>query len=354
MILVTGGAGYIGSHAVLELLQAGHEVLVLDNLCNSSKLALDRVEQLSGRPLHFVKGDVRNRALLKALFAAYPIDAVMHFAGLKAVGESVREPLRYYETNVGGSIAMCQAMAEAGVFKLVFSSSATVYGESPVMPITEDRPTGVPTNPYGQSKLMAENVLKGLADSDPRWSIGLLRYFNPIGAHESGLIGEDPNGVPNNLLPYMLQVAVGRRKQLSVYGNDYPTPDGTGVRDYIHVVDLAKGHLKALERLQLIHGVSTWNLGTGKGHSVREMITAFEEVTGRALPHVIKPRRAGDIAQCWSDPTKAELELGWRAEKDLTTMLADAWRWQSRNPHGYLVEKVAAAAPIAQQTALAS
>ncbi len=354
MILVTGGAGYIGSHAVLELLQAGREVLVLDNLCNSSQAALDRVEQLSGRPLHFVKGDVRNRALLKALFAAYPITAVMHFAGLKAVGESVREPLRYYETNVGGSIALCQAMAEAGVFKLVFSSSATVYGESPVMPITEDRPTGVPTNPYGQSKLMAENVLKGLADSDPRWSIGLLRYFNPIGAHESGLIGEDPNGVPNNLLPYMLQVAVGRRKQLSVYGDDYPTPDGTGVRDYIHVVDLAKGHLKALERLQLIHGVSTWNLGTGKGHSVREMITAFEEVTGRMLPHVIKPRRCGDIAQCWSDPTKAERELGWRAEKDLITMLADAWRWQSRNPRGYAADKVTAAEPVATQTALAS
>src|SRR5690606_1047711 len=223
MILVTGGAGYIGSHAVLELLLAGHEVLVLDNLCNSSPAALQRVEQLAGRAPHFVRGDVRNRALLKALFAAYPGSAVLHFAGLKAVGESVREPLRYYETNVSGSIALCQAMAEAGIFKLVFSSSATVYGESPVMPITEERPTGVPTNPYGQSKLMAENVLKGLADSDPRWSIGLLRYFNPIGAHESGLIGEDPNGTPNNLLPYMLQVAVGRRAQLNIYGNDYPT-----------------------------------------------------------------------------------------------------------------------------------
>lgn len=350
MILVTGGAGYIGSHAVLELLQAGHEVLVLDNLCNSSQLALDRVEQLAGRPLHFVKGDVRNRALLKALFAAYPITAVMHFAGLKAVGESVREPLRYYETNVGGSIALCQAMAEAGIFRLVFSSSATVYGEPPVMPITEDLPTGVPTNPYGQSKLMAESVLKGLADSDRRWSIALLRYFNPIGAHESGLIGEDPNGVPNNLLPYMLQVAVGRRKQLSVYGSDYPTPDGTGIRDYIHVVDLARGHLRALQRLDHMQGAAVWNLGTGKGHSVREMITAFEEVTGRTLPHVIKPRRSGDIAQCWSDPSKAELELGWRAEKDLTTMLADAWRWQSRNPHGYAADKVA----VATQTALAS
>ncbi|TLX57734.1 UDP-glucose 4-epimerase GalE [Stutzerimonas nosocomialis] len=338
MILVTGGAGYIGSHAVLELLLAGHDVLVLDNLCNSSRTALERVEKLAGRPLHFVKGDVRNRPLLNALFAAYPVTAVMHFAGLKAVGESVREPLRYYETNVSGSIALCQAMAEAEIFKLVFSSSATVYGESPVMPITESCPTGIPTNPYGQSKLMAENVLRGLADSDPRWSIGLLRYFNPIGAHESGLIGEDPNGIPNNLLPYMLQVAVGRRKQLNVFGADYPTPDGTGIRDYIHVVDLVKGHLKALDRLESVKGVSVWNLGTGKGHSVREMITAFEQVIDRPLPHSFQPRRAGDIAQCWSDPTKAWEELGWRAEKDLTTMLADAWRWQSRNPRGYAVE----------------
>lgn len=333
MILVTGGAGYIGSHAVLELLLVGHDVLVLDNLCNSSKIALDRVELLAGRKIQFIKGDVRNRSLLNALFASYPITAVLHFAGLKAVGESVREPLRYYETNVSGSIALCQAMAEAGVFKLVFSSSATVYGHSPKMPITESSPTGTPTNPYGQSKLMAENVLKGLAESDPRWSIALLRYFNPIGAHESGLIGEDPNGIPNNLLPYMLQVAVGRRKQLSVYGADYPTPDGTGVRDYIHVVDLAKGHLKALERLD--HGVSTWNIGTGRGYSVRQMITAFEHVIGRPLPHVFRARRPGDAAQCWSDPSKARRELGWEAERDLLMMLADAWRWQSRNPQGY-------------------
>ena len=351
MILVTGGAGYIGSHAVLELLTAGHQVVVLDNLCNSSKVALQRVEHLAGRSLQFVRGDVRNRAALDALFATYPIQAVLHFAGLKAVGESVREPLRYYETNVSGSIALCQAMAQAGVFKLVFSSSATVYGESPRMPIAEDCPTGVPTNPYGQSKLMAENVLTGLAESDPRWSIGLLRYFNPIGAHESGLIGEDPNGIPNNLLPYMLQVAVGRRRQLSVYGRDYPTPDGTGVRDYIHVVDLARGHLKALQRLDAVQGVSVWNLGTGKGHSVREMISAFEAVIGRKLPHVYQPRRPGDIAQCWSDPTKARAELGWRAERDLPTMLADAWRWQSNNPQGYAIEKVAAKSGA---TALAS
>ncbi|BAP77401.1 UDP-glucose 4-epimerase [Pseudomonas sp. MT-1] len=356
MILVTGGAGYIGSHAVLELLLAGHEVLVLDDLSNSSKVALDRVEHLAGRTLQFIKGDVRNRSLLKALFASYPITAVLHFAGLKAVGESVREPLRYYETNVSGSIALCQAMAEAGVFKLVFSSSATVYGDSPKMPITENCPTGIPTNPYGQSKLMAENVLKGLAESDPRWSIALLRYFNPIGAHESGLIGEDPNGIPNNLLPYMLQVAVGRRKQLNVYGADYPTPDGTGVRDYIHVVDLAKGHLKALERLDLVHGVSTWNLGTGRGYSVRQMITAFEEVIGRPLPHVFKARRPGDAAQCWSDPSKASDDLGWKAERDLLVMLTDAWRWQSRNPQGYGTDKPAAKTPVAanSNTAMAS
>ncbi|WP_417781124.1 UDP-glucose 4-epimerase GalE [Stutzerimonas xanthomarina] len=356
MILVTGGAGYIGSHAVLELLLASHEVLVLDNLCNSSKVALDRVEQLAGRKVQFVKGDVRNRALLKALFASYPVTAVLHFAGLKAVGESVREPLRYYETNVSGSIALCQAMAEAGVFKLVFSSSATVYGDSPKMPITENCPTGLLTNPYGQSKLMAENVLMGLADSDPRWSIALLRYFNPIGAHESGLIGEDPNGIPNNLLPYMLQVAVGRRKQLNVYGADYPTPDGTGVRDYIHVVDLAKGHLKALERLNLVHGVSTWNLGTGRGYSVRQMMTAFEEVIGRPLPHVFKARRPGDVAQCWSDPSKARDDLGWVAERDLLTMLTDAWRWQSRNPQGYTSGEPATITHVAanSSTAMAS
>ncbi|AHL73631.1 UDP-glucose 4-epimerase [Stutzerimonas stutzeri] len=356
MILVTGGAGYIGSHAVLELLLAGHEVLVLDNLCNSSKVALERVEALAGRPAQFIKGDVRNRSLLNALFASYPVSAVLHFAGLKAVGESVREPLRYYETNVSGSIALCQAMAEAGIFKLVFSSSATVYGDSPRMPITENCPTGLPTNPYGQSKLMAENVLKGLAESDPRWSIALLRYFNPIGAHESGLIGEDPNGIPNNLLPYMLQVAVGRRKQLNVYGADYPTPDGTGVRDYIHVVDLAKGHLKALDQLNRVHGVCVWNLGTGRGYSVRQMITAFEEVIGRPLPHMFRARRPGDIAQCWSDPTKAREELGWQAEKDLLTMLTDAWRWQSRNPQGYAADKVTVKqeANAAANTALAS
>ncbi|PAU56492.1 UDP-glucose 4-epimerase GalE [Pseudomonas indica] len=335
MILVTGGAGYIGSHTVLELLEAGHRVVVLDNLCNSSRLALERVEQLTGKRVEFVLGDILDRDLLERVFRDYPIEAVMHFAGLKAVGESVREPLHYYETNVGGSIALCQAMRSAGVYKLVFSSSATVYGESVSMPIREDCPTGIPTNPYGQSKLMAENVLKGLANSDPCWSIGLLRYFNPIGAHPSGRIGEDPNGIPNNLLPYMLQVAVGRLKRLSIYGNDYPTADGTGVRDYIHVVDLAKGHLKALERLDRQQGVSVWNLGTGQGYSVLQMVRAFEEVIGQPLPHRFVARRPGDIAQCWADPGKALRELGWRAERDLHAMLSDAWRWQTQNPNGY-------------------
>ncbi|WP_252275529.1 UDP-glucose 4-epimerase GalE [Pseudomonas subflava] len=345
MILVTGGAGYIGSHAVVALLQAGQEVVVLDNLCNSSRESLTRVAQIAGRAPRFVHGDIRDRVLLDELFQQWPITAVMHFAGLKAVGESVRDPLRYYQTNVAGSITLCQAMADAGIFQLVFSSSATVYGESVSMPICERCPTGIPTNPYGQSKLMAENVLKTLADSDHRWSIALLRYFNPVGAHESGLIGEDPNGIPNNLLPYMLQVAVGRRPYLNVYGDDYPTPDGTGVRDYIHVLDLVDGHLRALERLALGGGVAVWNLGTGRGCSVLEMVRALEGVTGRALPFRVVARRSGDIAQCWADPTKAERELRWRATRDLRAMLEDAWRWQRLNPHGYQgdVEKAAAA-----------
>lgn len=340
MILVTGGVGYIGSHAVLQLLQAGHDVLVLDNLCNSSPVALQRVARLAGRAPRFIRGDVRNRNLLDKLFKSYPIQAVMHFAGLKAVGESVREPLRYFETNVGGSIALCQAMARAEVFRLIFSSSATVYGEPDRLPISEQCPTGTPTNPYGQSKLMTENVLKGLAQSDPRWSIGLLRYFNPIGAHESALIGEDPHGVPNNLLPYMLQVAVGRLERLNIYGNDYPTPDGTGVRDYIHVLDLVDGHLKALQALTERKGTHIWNLGTGRGYSVLEMLEAFEQVSEIALPYAILPRRAGDIAQCWADPGKAAQELGWQATRDLRCMLTDAWRWQRCNPQGYGVAPI--------------
>lgn len=336
-ILVTGGAGYIGSHTTLALLQAGCNVVVLDNLSNSSAESLQRVERICGRAPEFVQGDIRDAALLDALFARQPIAAVLHFAGLKAVGESMQKPLDYFENNVAGSIALCQAMTRAGVFLLVFSSSATVYGESSQMPIKEDCPTGVPTNPYGRSKLIVEELLHDLARSDPRWNIALLRYFNPAGAHASGLIGEDPNGIPNNLLPYVAQVAVGKLAQLSVFGDDYPTSDGTGVRDYIHVVDLAQGHLKALQAIGTRSGVHVWNLGAGRGYSVLEVVRAFEAVSGRSVPYRITPRRNGDIAACWADPTKAERELGWRASRDLQVMLQDAWRWQSQNPDGYPV-----------------
>lgn len=334
-IFVTGGAGYIGSHTTLALLEAGYEVVVLDNLCNSSAESLHRVERICGKAPIFVQGDIRDRALLDEIFANYRIEAVLHFAGLKAVGESVREPLSYYENNVAGSITLCQAMAAAGVFRLVFSSSATVYGEPAQMPISEDCPTGIPTNPYGRSKLMVEDVLRDLAVADSRWSIALLRYFNPVGAHESGLIGEDPNGIPNNLLPYVAQVAIGKLKELAVFGNDYPTVDGTGVRDYIHVVDLADGHLKALQRISSQPGLNVWNLGTGKGYSVLEMVQAFEQVSGRPVPYHIANRRSGDIAECWANPHKAEHELGWKAGRDLQMMMEDAWRWQSLNPQGY-------------------
>lgn len=334
-ILVTGGSGYIGSHTTLALLEAGYEVVVLDNLCNSSAESLRRVERICGKAPIFVQGDIRDRALLDEIFANYRIEAVLHFAGLKAVGESVREPLSYYENNVAGSVSLCQSMAAAGVFRLVFSSSATVYGEPAQMPISEDCPTGIPTNPYGRSKLMIEDVLRDLAVADSRWSIALLRYFNPVGAHESGLIGEDPNGIPNNLLPYVAQVAIGKLKELSVFGNDYPTADGTGVRDYIHVVDLADGHLKALQRISSQPGLNVWNLGTGKGYSVLEMVQAFEQVSGRPVPYRIVARRSGDIAECWANPHKAERELGWKAERGLQMMMEDAWRWQSLNPQGY-------------------
>lgn len=337
MILVTGGAGYIGAHAVLALLQSGYEVVVLDNLCNSSRVSLERVASLTGYEPRFVLGDVRNRRLLDKVFATYPIDAVMHFAGLKAVGESVREPLRYFETNVSGSVTLCQAMAQAEVFTLVFSSSATVYGESANMPISENAKLGLPTNPYGHSKLMAEHVMRSVADSDPRWAIGLLRYFNPIGAHASGLLGESPKNIPNNLLPYLLQVAMKQLPALRIYGDDYPTPDGTGIRDYLHVVDLAQGHLAALDKLRTQAGISTWNLGTGQGYSVLEVLRAFERVVGKRMPISIEPRRSGDIAQCWSDPSKAHKELGWKSTRDLTCMLEDAWRWQCLNPNGYEV-----------------
>jgi UDP-glucose 4-epimerase len=334
-ILVTGAAGYIGSHTTLALLQARHEVVVLDNLCNSSAESLKRVAQLAGRAAVFVQGDIRDSAVLDRLFAEHSVDAVMHFAGLKAVGESVAQPLRYYDNNVHGSQVLLQACADAGVFNLVFSSSATVYGEPAQMPISEACPVGQPTNPYGRSKLMVEDMLRDVAASDPRWRIAILRYFNPVGAHESGLIGEDPNGVPNNLLPYIAQVAVGKLPDLAVFGNDYPTPDGTGVRDYIHVVDLAEGHLRALEALQTRTGAHVWNLGTGKGYSVLDMVRAFEAASGKSVPYRVAPRRPGDIATCYADPTKAERDLGWKARRGLDEMMRDAWRWQSMNPDGY-------------------
>lgn len=334
-ILVTGAAGYIGSHTALALLEAGYEVLAYDNLSNSCIESLRRVEQISGKRIEFVEGDIRDRVRLDALFAEHRIAAVLHFAGLKAVGESVRMPLEYYQNNVAGSLTLFQAMAHAGVFRLVFSSSATVYGEPQQMPIREDFPTGIPTNPYGRSKLMVENLLRDLTASDSRWSIALLRYFNPIGAHASGLLGEDPNGIPNNLLPYLSQVAIGKLQTLSVFGADYPTPDGTGVRDYIHVVDLAEGHLKALQALHESLGIYVWNLGTGTGYSVMEIIRAFEHASGRAVPYQVVDRRAGDIAECWADPSKAAQELRWQAKRNLAQMMTDTWRWQSSNPQGY-------------------
>lgn len=335
LILVTGGAGYIGSHTTLALLQAGYKVIVLDNLSNSSVESLDRVARLSRQRPIFVRGDIRDVALLDLLFASHPIGAVLHFAGLKAVGESVHEPLKYYQNNVSGSITLFQAMARAGVFRLVFSSSAMVYGEPERMPISEQFPIGISTNPYGRSKLMVEQALGDLAAADPRWSIALLRYFNPVGAHESGLIGEAPNGIPNNLLPYISQVAVGKLRELTVFGDDYATVDGTGVRDYIHVVDLADGHVKALHYICEKTGLNTWNLGTGKGYSVLEMIRAFEVAAGRRVPFRIASRRPGDIAECWADPSKAAAELGWRATRNLDAMMRDTWRWQQMNPDGY-------------------
>ncbi|MCD9572868.1 UDP-glucose 4-epimerase GalE [Pseudomonas protegens] len=333
--LITGGAGYIGSHTLLELLQAGHEAVVLDNLCNSSMLSLQRVQQITGVAPVFVQGDVCDRAVLDRIFTQYEIDGVLHFAGLKAVGESVKQPLSYYQNNVSGSITLCQAMATAGVYRLVFSSSATVYGDPVQIPLVESSPLGTPTNPYGTSKLMVEKMLQDMATADPRWSVALLRYFNPVGAHQSGLMGEDPNGLPENLLPYISRVAVGKLERLSIYGNDYPTPDGTGVRDYIHVVDLAKGHIAAVNYISQHTGINAWNLGTGVGYSVLEMIRAFEDASGCNIPYTLSPRRQGDIAQCWSDPSKALHDLGWKAERGLKEMMEDTWRWQSNNPDGY-------------------
>ena len=334
-ILLTGGAGFIGSHTALVLLEAGHEVVVYDNLSNAFRESLLRVEALAGRSLAFVEGDIRDTARLRDTLTGHGVDAVIHFAGLKAVGESASRPVAYYENNVGGTLSLCNAMDAAGIKTLVFSSSATVYAESGTMPLAESAPTGRPTNPYGSSKLMIEWLLEDLQRADPAWSVALLRYFNPGGAHESGEIGEDPNGLPNNLLPFITQVAVGRLDSLSVYGNDYPTADGTGVRDYIHVMDLAAGHLDALRVIADTRGLYTWNLGTGRGYSVLEVIESFERVTGKAVPYAIAPRRAGDLAECWADASRANDELGWRAMRGLDDILADAWRWQRRNPAGY-------------------
>lgn len=334
-VLVTGGAGYIGSHTTLALLQAGYDVVVLDNLSNSSTESLKRVAQLAGCVPVFEHGDIRDSAALARLFAEHSVEAVLHFAGLKSVSESVAKPLSYYDNNMHGSQVLLQACADAGIFDVVFSSSATVYGEPAKIPISEACPVGQPTNPYGRSKLMAEDMLRDVAASDPRWRIAILRYFNPVGAHPSGLLGEDPNGIPNNLLPYMAQVAVGKLPELAVFGNDYPTPDGTGVRDYIHVVDLAEGHLRALEALRTRTGAHIWNLGTGRGYSVLQMVCAFEAASAKPVPYRIAPRRPGDIATCYADPDKAERELGWKAQRGLDEMMRDAWRWQSMNPEGY-------------------
>jgi UDP-glucose 4-epimerase len=333
-ILVTGGAGYIGSHTVVELLQSGFEVVVLDNLVNASPESLARVESITGRPAPLVVGDLRDEALVRRVLAGHRFDAAIHFAGLKAVGESVEKPLSYYDNNVAGTVTLLRCLDEAGVRRLVFSSSATVYGDPESVPIREDARTG-PTNPYGRTKWMIEFILQDLAAADPRWSIGNLRYFNPVGAHPSGRIGEDPQGIPNNLMPFVAQVAVGRRERLSVYGGDWPTPDGTGVRDYIHVVDLAQGHLAALRRVFDVPGAWTVNLGTGNGYSVLDMVAAFAKASGRPVPYTIVARRAGDIASCYADPARAQALLGWRAKLGIEAMCADGWRWQSTNPTGY-------------------
>jgi len=327
-ILVTGGLGYIGAHTCVALIEAGHVPIAYDNLSNTSTAVLGRVERITGRSMPFIEADIRDRAALDAAFSTHDIGAVIHFAGLKAVGESVAQPLRYYDNNVGGSVALFETMAAHGVKTLVFSSSATVYGDPASVPIGEHFPLSA-TNPYGRSKLVIEDILRDLALADPDWRIGLLRYFNPVGAHESGLIGEEPNGIPNNLLPYVAQVAHGQRPFLSVYGGDYPTPDGTGVRDYIHVVDLADGHVKTLSKLATACGVFTYNLGTGRGNSVLEMVRAFEQASGKPVPYRIVARRPGDIAACFADASLAEAELGWKAERDVAQMCADSWRWQS-------------------------
>lgn len=334
-ILVTGGAGYIGSHTCIELMKAGYDIVVVDNFYNSKREALKRIAELSGKEFAFYECDIRDKKGMDHVFKQEKIDAVIHFAGLKAVGESCIKPVEYYDNNVAGTLTLCEVMKENGCKKIVFSSSATVYGMNNVSPLKETMPTGGTTNPYGTTKFMIEIILSDLFKSDNEWSVSLLRYFNPIGAHESGRIGEDPNGIPNNLMPYITQVAIGKRECLSVYGDDYDTPDGTGVRDYIHVVDLALGHVKALARVLSRSGLDVYNLGTGTGYSVLDVVRAFEKASGVKINYKIVERRPGDIATCYSDPSKALAELGWKAERDLEKMCADSWRWQSTNPSGY-------------------
>ena len=334
-ILVTGGAGYIGSHTVVELQNAGYDVVVLDNLSNASEKALDRVSKITGKPVKFYKADILDRDALNDIFDKETIESCIHFAGLKAVGESVVKPWEYYENNIAGTLTLVDVMRKNNVKNIIFSSSATVYGDPAQIPITEECPKGQCTNPYGWTKSMLEQVLTDIQKADPEWNVMLLRYFNPIGAHKSGTIGENPNGIPNNLMPYITQVAVGKLKELGVFGNDYDTPDGTGVRDYIHVVDLAKGHVKALKKIGENPGLAIYNLGTGKGYSVLDIVKNFEAATGVKIPYVIKPRRAGDIATCYCDASKAEKELDWKAENGIRDMCEDSWRWQSNNPQGY-------------------
>ena len=335
-LLVTGGAGFIGSHTVVELLNSGYDVVIADDLSNSKAMVIDRIETITGRRPAFYQIDVADRDALNGLFEKEsPIGGVIHFAGYKAVGESTRKPIEYYTNNLMSTLVLCDVMRAYNCKNIVFSSSATVYGDPAFIPISEECPLGERTNPYGETKAMQERILSDIWKSDPEWKVILLRYFNPIGAHESGLIGEDPKGIPNNLLPYVAQVASGKLQVLHVFGNDYPTPDGTGVRDYIHVVDLAKGHVKAIEALDRLEGVNVFNLGTGKGYSVLEIVAAFAKACGKDIPYQIDPRRPGDIAECWSDPAKAKEVLGWTAEKDLEDMCRDAWRWQSQNPNGY-------------------
>ncbi len=333
-VLVTGGAGYIGSHTCVELLNAGFKVVIADNLSNSKKASIQRIMEITGKAPEFHQVDLLDREKLESLFKTYEFQSVIHFAGFKAVGESVEKPLLYYHNNITGTLILCELMNQYNVRQLVFSSSATVYGDPHTVPILEDFPTSA-TNPYGRTKLMIEEILKDFYVSDPSWRIGLLRYFNPVGAHESGKMGEDPNGIPNNLMPYIAQVAVGKREKLSVYGNDYPTHDGTGVRDYIHVVDLALGHLKALEKLAKDEGMFTVNLGTGQGYSVLDVVSAFQKASGKDVPYKIVKRRPGDVASCYADPGKARSDLSWVAERDLDMMCRDSWKWQSMNPDGY-------------------